>query len=78
MYDSRQLRGWNNFTGGSRVTFASILVHLQAKREVGSYILVYFNKFIMCMILAGCAGGTVLPAALKSRYVNFGSPPSET
>ena len=64
MYDSRRQRGWDRFTGGTLVTFASILVRLQAKREVDDYGLVYFNKLIMCMILAGCAGGTVLPAAL--------------
>ena len=27
-------------------------------------VLASFKKFIVCMILAGCAGGTVLPAAL--------------
>ena len=64
MYDSGRLRGWNSFAGGSLVTFASILVSLQAKREVGGYVLASFNKFMLCMILAGCAGGTVLPAAL--------------
>ena len=64
MYDSRQLRGWNRFAGGSLVRFASILVRLQAKREVGDYVLASFNKFMLCMILAGCAGGTVLPGAL--------------
>ena len=64
LYNSRRLRVWNRFTGGTLVTFAFILVRLQAKREVGGYVLVYFNKLIMCMILIGCAGGTVLPAAL--------------
>ena len=64
MYDSRRLRGWNRFTGGSLVTFASILVLLQAKREGGDFVLASFNKFKLCMILAGCAGGTVLLAAL--------------
>ena len=64
MYDSRRLRGWNRFTGGSLVTFASILVLLQAKRECGDYVLAPFNKFELCMILTGCAVGTVLPAAL--------------
>ena len=64
MYDSRRLRGWNRFTGGSLVTFASILVRLLAKREGGDFVLASFNKFMLCMILAGCAGGTVLPAAL--------------
>ena len=44
--------------------FASNLVRLQAKREIGGYDLASFNKFVLCMILAGCAGGTVLPAAL--------------
>ena len=64
MYDSRRLRGWNRFVGGSLVTFASILVRLQAKREGGEYVLASFNKVMLCMILAGCAGGTVLPEAL--------------
>ena len=64
MYDSRRLRGWNNFTGGSLVTFASILVRVQVKREGGDYVLASFNIFMLCMILAGCQGGTVLPAAL--------------
>ena len=64
MYDSDRLRGWNRFAGGSLFTFASILVRLQAKREVVDYVLASFNYFTLCMILAGCAGGTVLPAAL--------------
>ena len=64
MYDSRRLREWNRFAGGSLVTFASILVRLQAKQEDGDFILASSNKFMLCMILAGCAGGTVLPAAL--------------
>ena len=54
----------DRFAGGSLVTFSSILVRLQAKREGGDYVLPSFNKFMLCMILAGCAGGTVLPAAL--------------
>ena len=64
MYDSRRLRGWNRFAGGSLVTFAWIAVLLQAKRKVGDYVVPSFNKFILYMILVGCAGGTVLPAAL--------------
>ena len=64
VYDSRRLRGWNWFAGGSGVTFALILVRLQAKRDVDNYVLASFNKFMLCMILAGCAGGTGLPAAL--------------
>ena len=63
-YVSRRLRGWNRFAGGSQVTFASILVRFQAKREVGDHVLASFNIFMLYMILAGCAGGTVLPAAL--------------
>ena len=58
------MRGWNRFAGGSLVTFASILVRLQAKQEGGDFGLAPFNKFMLCMILAGCAGGTVLRAAL--------------
>ena len=64
VYESRRLCGWNLFAGGSLVTFASILVRLQAKRKGGGYVLAYFSKFMLCMILADCAGGTVLPAAL--------------
>ena len=64
VYDSRRLRGWNRFTGGSLVTFASILVRLQVEQEGGDFVLASFNKFMLCMNLAGCAGGTVLPAAL--------------
>ena len=64
MYNSRRLRGWNRFAGGSLVTFASILVRLQAKREGGDFVLAPFNNFMLCMILVGCAGGTVLPVAL--------------
>ena len=71
MHDSRRLRGWNRFTGGSLVKFASILVRLQAKREGADYVLASFNKVILCMILAGCAGGTILRAALKSRLRRF-------
>ena len=64
MYDSRRLRGWNRFAGSSLVTFAAILVRLLAKREGGDFVLASFNKFILCMILAGCAGETFLPAAV--------------
>ena len=64
MYDSRRLHGWICFIGGSLVTFESILVRLQAKREGGGFVLASYNKFMLCMILAGCASGTVLPAAL--------------
>ena len=44
VYDSRRLRGWNRFAGGFLVTFASILVRLQAKREVGEFVLASFNR----------------------------------
>ena len=64
MYDSCRLRGRNRFAGGSLVTFAAILVRLQAKQEGGDFVLTSFNKFILCMTLAVCAGGTVLLAAL--------------
>ena len=63
-YDYRRLRGWACFTGGSLVTFVSILVRLQAKREGGDFVLAPYNKFMLCMIIAGYTGGTVLPAAL--------------
>ena len=59
MYDSRRLRGWNLFTGGSLVTCASILVRLQAKQDGGDYVLAFSTKKkMLCMILACCAGGT--------------------
>ena len=77
VYDSRRLRGWNRFAGGSQVTFASILVRLQAKREVGNFVLASFIIFMLCMILAGCAGGTDLPAALYHVCFDFSSPPSK-
>ena len=64
MYIRRQVRGGNRFAGGSLVTFASILVRLQAKREGGDYVLASFNKFMLCIFLASYAGETVLPAAL--------------
>ena len=64
MYDSRRLHGGNRFAGGSLVTFASILVRLQVEREGGDIVLASFNRFMLCMTLAGCAGGTDLPAAL--------------
>ena len=78
MYDSRRLRGRNRFTDGSLVTFASILVRLQAKREGGDYVLAPFNKIMLCMILAGCAGGIVYGRLSSHVCVDFGSPPSET
>ena len=64
MYDSRRLRGWNQFASGSLVTFSSILVRLQAKREGGDYVSASFNEFMLCIFLARYAGGTVLAAAL--------------
>ena len=64
MYDSRRLRGWNRFAGGSLVTLTSILVRLQAKREGGDYVLASSDEVMLCMILAVCAGGTVSSAAL--------------
>ena len=64
MYDSRWLREWNLFAGGSLVTFASILVRLQAKREGGDFVLAPSNKFMLCIFLASSAGGNVLTAAL--------------
>ena len=58
VYDSRRLRGWYRFASGSLVAFAMILVLLQAKREVGGFVLACLNKLMLCMILVGCAGGT--------------------
>ena len=63
-YDSRRLRGGNRFPGSSLVLFAAILVRLQAKQEGGEYVLWFSETIILCMILAGCAGGTFLPPAL--------------
>ena len=78
MYDSRRLREWNRFTGGSLVTFASILVRLQAKREVDDFVLASFNKFMLCTILAGCTGETFYRRLSSQVCVDFGSHPSET
>ena len=64
MYDFRGLRGWNLFAGGSVVTFAAILVRLQAKREGGDYILASFSKFMLCILLASSAEGNGLVASL--------------
>ena len=64
VYDSRRLRGCNRFAGGSLVTFALILVRLQFKRKGGDFVSAPLNKLVLCMILAGCGGNTVLPAAL--------------
>ena len=64
VYDSRRLHGWNRFTGGSLVTFVSILVRIRVKQEGGDFVLAPFNKFMLCMIIPGCTGETVLPAAL--------------
>ena len=78
MYDSRRLRGWNWFAGSSLVTFAAVLVRLQAKREGGDFVLASFNKFILCMILAGCAVKPFCRRLSSHVCVDFGSPPSET
>ena len=64
MYISRQFRGEKRFGGVSLVKFASILVRLQAKQEGGDFVLASFNKFMLCMTLAGCEGGIISPAAL--------------
>ena len=64
VYDFRRLREWNRFAGGSLVTFASILVLSQAKREGGDYVLASFSKFMLCIFLASSAGKNVLVAAL--------------
>ena len=37
MYVSPRLRGGNRFAGGSLVTFAAILVRLQAERDGGDF-----------------------------------------
>ena len=78
VHDSRRLRGWNRFTGGTLVTFASTLVLLQAKRECGDFVWAPFNKFMLCMILAGCAGEIVYGRLSSHVCVDFGPPPSGT
>ena len=78
MYDSRRMRGWNRFAGGSLVTFLLILVRLQGKREGRDYVLASFERFMLCMILAGCAGGTGLTMLSSDVCVDFGSRPSVT
>ena len=77
MYDSRRLRDWNRFTGGSVVTFASILVRLQAKREVGDYVLASFNEFMLCMILIAARVEPFYRRLSSYVCVDFGFPPSE-
>ena len=44
MYDFCRLHGWHRFAGGSLVIFASILVRLQAEREVGDHVLASLHK----------------------------------
>ena len=77
MYDSRRLRGWNRFTGGSIVAFASILIRLQSKRECGDYVLAFFNKFMLCMILVAARVEPFYRRLSSYVCVDFGSPPSE-
>ena len=57
MYDSRRLRGWNLFAGGSLVTFASILVRLQAKRESGDFCFGVFQQIYAVYISRQLRGG---------------------
>ena len=64
MYIYSWLRGGNRFAGGFLETFAVILVRLQAERECGDLVLASFNKLTPRIFLAGCAGGTGLPAIL--------------
>ena len=71
MYDSRRLRGWNLFTGGSLVTFALILVRLQAKQKGGDYVLAFASKFMLCMILACCAGGTGSAGGSRVKFASI-------
>ena len=78
VYGSRRLRGWNHFTGGTLVPFASTLVLLQPKREGGDYVWSPFNKFMLCMILTGCAGEIVYGRLSRHVCVDLSSPPSET
>ena len=63
IYFSPAARG-DRFAGGSLVTFAAILVRLQAKREGVDYFLASFDILMPHIFLPGCAGGTGLPAAL--------------
>ena len=60
----RLLRGGNRFAVDSLVTFAAIMVRLQAEREGGDFVVASFNQFTPCIFFAGCAGGTGLTATL--------------
>ena len=57
-------RGGNRSSGGSLETFAAILVRLQAEWEGSEFVLASFNQLTPRIFLAGCAGGTSLPATL--------------
>ena len=59
----RLLRGRNRFAVDSLVTFAAIMVRLQAEQDSGDFVLASFNNFIPCIFLPGCAEGTGLPAS---------------
>ena len=78
MNDSRRLRGWNRFTSGSLVTFASILVRLQAKREGAEYVSASFNKFKLSMFSPAARVEPFYRRLSSHVSVDFGSPPSET
>ena len=64
MFISPRLRGGNRSSGGFLETFTAIVVRLQAEWEGGDFVLVSFNKFTPRLLVAGCAGGTSLPAPL--------------
>ena len=64
VHDFRQLGGVEPF---QRRLSSHVCVYFgspPSETGVGDYVLAPFNKFMLCMILAGCADGTVLPAAL--------------
>ena len=57
MYFSPQLRGGNRFAGGSLVTFATIVVLLQAEREGGDFVLASFQQCYTMYISRRLRGG---------------------
>ena len=53
----RLLRGGNRFAVDSLVTFAAIVVRLQAEREGGDLVLAYFQQFYTMYISPRLRGG---------------------
>ena len=57
LYISPQLRGGNQFAGGSLETFAATLVRLQAEWEGGDFVLASFQHFYTIYISRRLRGG---------------------